>query len=100
MIMNDHESMIIISGILCKLQVLKTQMFPWSTSQTPGVARRDFHVSLRKASPSKRETQLSPHMRSGKDARDAINSGSSCIKRSVSLPERPGTNKLGLIHRT
>mgnify|MGYP002804069945 FL=1 len=40
------------------------------------------------ASPSKRETQLSPHMRSGKDARDAIHSGSSCVKRSVSLPER------------
>ena len=85
-------------GIICKLRVLKTQTFPWSASQTPGAAcHGDFHVSLRKASPSKRETQLSPHMRSGKDARDAIHSGSSCVKRSVSLPERPGTNKLGLI---
>jgi len=39
-------------------------------------------------SPSKRETQLSPHMRSGEDARNALLQPCSSVKRSVSLPDR------------
>eukprot|EP00435_Cladocopium_sp_Y103_P037089 s1796_g9.t1 len=42
----------------------------------------------RAPSPSKRETQLSPHMRSGEDARNALQPSASCVKRSVSLPDR------------